>query len=111
LAVPLALERAGIAFDQLDAIELHEPFAATVLAIFKLGKERFGHDWAGKNAAGALNAHGGSIALGHPLGATGTRLLLNLLYAFERGPESRYGMLAACAQGGIGGALVVEKTH
>ena len=111
LAASLALERAGIGFDQLDAIELHEPFAATVLAIFKVGKERFGHDWAGKNAAGALNPHGGSIALGHPLGATGTRLLLNLLYGLKRAPQSRYGMLAACAQGGIGGALVVEKAN
>lgn len=109
LAAPVALKRAAVAFDALDLIELHEPFAATVLALFKVGRERFGHDWAGKNASGALNAHGGSIALGHPLGATGVRLLLNLLYGLKRDPKSRYGMLAACAGGGVGGAMVVEK--
>jgi len=109
LAVPVALKHAGVSFDQLDQIELHEPFAATVLSIFKVGRERFGHDWAGKNAAGMLNPHGGSIALGHPLGATGTRLLLNLLYGLKRDPKARYGMLAACAGGGMGGAMVVEK--
>ena len=109
LAAPVALARAGIAFDELDLIELHEPFAATVLAIFKVGLERFGHDWAGKNASGALNANGGSIALGHPLGATGVRLLLNLLYGLKRDPQSRCGMLAACAGGGVGGAMVISR--
>jgi len=109
LAAPVALERAGIKFDALDQIELHEPFAATVLSIFKLGKEKFGHDWAAKNAAGALNPNGGSIALGHPLGATGARLMLNLVHALKKNPKGRYGMLAACAGGGMGGSLVVER--
>lgn len=109
LAAPIALERAGVKFEQLDQIELHEPFAATVLAIFKLGKQKYGHDWQAKYDAGALNPHGGSIALGHPLGATGARLMLNLLYALKANPKSKYGMLAACAGGGVGGAIVVEK--
>jgi acetyl-CoA acetyltransferase len=109
LAAPVALKRAGVAFDALDQIELHEPFAATVLSIFKLGKDKFGHDWAAKNKAGALNPNGGSIALGHPLGATGARLMLNLVHALRQNPKGRYGMLAACAGGGMGGALVVEK--
>lgn len=109
LAAPVALQRAGVSFDALDQIELHEPFAATVLSIFKLGKEKFGHDWAAKNASGALNPNGGSIAVGHPLGATGARLLLNLVHALRGNPKGRYGMLAACAGGGMGGALVVEK--
>ncbi len=109
LAAPIALKNAGISFDALDQIELHEPFAATVLSIFKLGKERFGHDWQAKHASGALNPHGGSIALGHPLGATGARLMLNALYAMKLDPKSRFGMIAACAGGGMGGAMVVEK--
>ena len=109
LAAPQALERSGITFDQLDQIELHEPFAATVLSIFKLGKEKFGHDWRAKYDAGALNPNGGSIAIGHPLGATGTRLLLNLLDALKGNPNGKYGMIAACAGGGMGGALVVQK--
>lgn len=109
LTAPVALQRAGISFDALDQIELHEPFAATVLSIFKLGKDKFGHDWAAKNASGALNPNGGSIAVGHPLGATGARLALNLVHALRGNPKGRYGMLAACAGGGMGGALVVEK--
>jgi len=109
LAAPVALSRAGISFDALDQIELHEPFAATVLSIFKLGKEKFGHDWAAKNASGALNPNGGSIAVGHPLGATGARLMLNLAHALRKNPKGRYGMLSACAGGGVGGALVIER--
>lgn len=109
LSAPVALQRAGVSFDALDQIELHEPFAATVLSIFKLGKDKFGHDWAAKNASGALNPNGGSIAVGHPLGATGARLALNLVHALRGNPKGRYGMLAACAGGGMGGALVVEK--
>jgi acetyl-CoA acetyltransferase family protein len=109
LAAPVALQRAGVSFDALDQIELHEPFAATVLSIFKLGRDKFGHDWAAKNKSGALNPNGGSVALGHPLGATGARLALNLVHALRKNPKGRYGMLAACAGGGMGGALVVEK--
>ncbi len=109
LAAPVALEKAGVKFQDLDDIELHEPFAATVLSIFKMGKEKFGHDWRAKFEAGKLNPHGGSIALGHPLGATGARLLLNALYALKKDPKARLGLIAACAGGGMGGAMVVEK--
>ena len=109
LAAPVALKNAGVQFSDLDQVELHEPFAATVLSIFKLGKERFGHDWEAKFKSGALNPNGGSLALGHPLGATGARLLLNLLGALQENPRGKLGMLAACAGGGMGGALVVEK--
>ncbi len=109
LAAPVALERAGLPFDALDQIELHEPFAATVLSIFKVGKDTFGHDWAAKDAAGKLNPNGGSLAMGHPLGATGARLMLNLLYAMKADPSKKSGMIAACAGGGMGGAMVVKK--
>jgi len=108
LAAPLALKTAGIPFAQLDRIELHEPFAATVLSIFKLGPE-YGCDWRAKYESGALNPNGGSIALGHPLGATGTRLVLNLIHALAEDPRARLGLAAACAGGGTGGALVLEK--
>lgn len=109
LAAPVALQRSGVKFEELDQIELHEPFAATVLSIFKLGKEKFGHDWTAKYQSGALNPNGGSIAVGHPLGATGARLMLNLVHALRANAKGRYGMLAACAGGGMGGALVIEK--
>ncbi len=108
LAAPVALKHAGIQFKDLDQIELHEPFAATVLSIFKVGKERFGHDWEGMFKSKKMNPNGGSISLGHPLGATGIRLLLNVIYAL-RDSGGRYGMTAACAGGGMGGALVVER--
>lgn len=109
LAAPTALKRAGVKFEELDQIELHEPFAATVLSIFKLGKDKFGHDWEAKNKSGALNPNGGSLAVGHPLGATGARLMLNLVHALKNNPKGRHGMLAACAGGGMGGAMVVSK--
>ncbi|MBI3289523.1 MAG: thiolase family protein [Elusimicrobia bacterium] len=109
LAAPVALKHAGMKFEDLDQIELHEPFAATVLSIFKLGKAKFGHDWDVKYKSGALNPNGGSIAVGHPLGATGARLMLNLLHALKANPKGRRGMLAACAGGGMGGAMVVER--
>ena len=75
------------------------------------GKRKFGHDWEAKYKSGALNPNGGSLAVGHPLGATGARLMLNLAHALKADPKSRRGMLAACAGGGMGGALVVEKTN
>jgi acetyl-CoA C-acetyltransferase len=108
LAAPVALQSAGLKFSDLDHVELHEPFAATVLSIFKLGPEH-GCDWKAKYESGALNPNGGSIALGHPLGATGTRLVLNLMYSLAEDPKARLGLAAACAGGGTGGALVLEK--
>ncbi|MEI8192139.1 MAG: thiolase family protein, partial [candidate division NC10 bacterium] len=109
LAVPAALRNCGLRFEDLSQIELHEPFAATVLSIFALGRERFGHDWEGKFKAGALNPNGGSISLGHPLGATGARLLLNLLGALAENSGARYGLATGCAGGGMGGAMILEK--
>jgi acetyl-CoA C-acetyltransferase len=108
LAAPVALQSAGVSFTDMDHVELHEPFAATVLSIFKIGPEH-GCDWRAKYDAGALNPNGGSIALGHPLGATGTRLVLNLMYSLREDPKARLGLAAACAGGGTGGALVLEK--
>lgn len=108
LAAPVALESAGVKFADMDRVELHEPFAATVLSIFKLGPEH-GCDWKAKYESGALNPNGGSIALGHPLGATGARLILNLMHALREDPKARLGLAAACAGGGTGGALVLEK--
>jgi acetyl-CoA C-acetyltransferase len=109
LAANAALKASGVGFDALDRVELHEPFAASALAVFALGRREFGHDWEGKYRAGAVNPNGSSLALGHPLGATGARVLLSLLYGMKEDPKARLGMIAACAEGGMGGALVVEK--
>ncbi len=104
-----ALERADLKFDDLDQIELHEAFAATCLSIFHLGREKFGQSWRELWEKKRLNPHGGSIPLGHPLAATGTRIVLNLLYALKENPEAKFGMATACAAGGLGGAMIIEK--
>ena len=104
-----ALERAGIGFDQIDLIELHEAFSATCLAIFKVGREKYGHHWESKWKDGKLNPNGGSIPLGHPLAATGTRIVLNALYQMKKKPEIKYALATACAAGGLGGAMIIKK--
>ena len=104
-----ALERAGIGFDQIDLIELHEAFAATCLSVFKVGREKYGHHWESKWKDGKLNPNGGSIPLGHPLAATGTRIVLNALYQMKAKPEIRYALSTACAAGGLGGAMLLKK--
>jgi acetyl-CoA C-acetyltransferase len=104
-----ALERAALKFDQLDHIELHEAFAATCLSIFKVGREKYNQHWESKWKDGKLNPNGGSIPLGHPLAATGTRIVLNALYQMKRQPDIRYALATACAAGGLGGAMIIKK--
>jgi acetyl-CoA acetyltransferase family protein len=108
-ATQTALDRAGLKFSDLDKIELHEAFAATCLSIFKVGRDRFKHDWKKMWDEKKLNPHGGSIPLGHPLAATGTRIVLNLLYAMKKNPNARLGLATACAAGGLGGAMIIER--
>lgn len=108
-ATDMALKRAGIPFDQLDDVELHEAFAATCLSIFKAGKEKYGQDWQKKYEAGRVNPHGGTIALGHPLAATGTRIVLNALYEMKTNPKVNRALATACAAGGLGGAIILKR--
>jgi acetyl-CoA acyltransferase 2 len=93
-----ALEKAGLKLDDIDLIEVNEAFAAQVLAVQK----ELGIDPA------KLNVNGGAIALGHPLGATGTRLVLTLLYELKRRGK-KYGLATACIGGGQGIAVIVES--
>jgi acetyl-CoA C-acetyltransferase len=108
-ATETALEMAKLKFSDIGNIELHEAFAATCLSIFHVGKKEKGQDWQSLWDKKTLNPNGGSIPLGHPLAATGTRIVLNLLYAMKNNPQSRLGLAAACAAGGIGGAIIIEK--
>ncbi|MBL0058073.1 MAG: thiolase family protein [Elusimicrobia bacterium] len=108
-AASVALERAGIHFSDLDHVELHEAFAATCLSIFRVGKEKYRQNWDAAKEKGIVNPNGGTLALGHPLAATGVRLLLNLIYAMKEDPNSRLGMAAACASGGLGGAMILRR--
>ena len=97
-ATKLALQKAGLKLDDIDLIELNEAFAAQALAVVKelgINPEK-------------LNVNGGAIALGHPLGATGTRLLLMLLYELRR-RKAKYGLATACIGGGQGITVVVEN--
>ncbi len=97
-ATQKALQLAGLKLDQMDLIEVNEAFAPQYLAVEKaLGLNR-----------DRVNVNGGAIALGHPLGATGTRLLLTLLLELRR-RQKRYGLATACIGGGQGIAMIVES--
>jgi acetyl-CoA acetyltransferase family protein len=93
-----ALERAGLRLAEIDLIEVNEAFAAQYLAVERdLGLDR-----------DRVNVNGGAIALGHPLGATGTRLVLTLLLELRR-RKARFGLATACIGGGQGIAIIVES--
>ena len=103
-AVPTALERAGIGWADLDVVEMHEAFASQVLSNIQGFEQR--HGWSVDRDR--VNVMGGSIAIGHPFGATGARLVTTLAYEMQR-RESRYGLVSVCAQGGLGSAIVLER--
>jgi acetyl-CoA acyltransferase len=102
-AVPKALERAGIQWKDLGVIEVHEAFAAQVLSNLQ-GWEALG--W--EINEDIINVMGGSIAIGHPFGATGTRLVTTLANELTR-RDVQFGLLSICAQGGMGFAMVLER--
>jgi acetyl-CoA C-acetyltransferase len=108
-ATKLALDRVGLKFEDIDNIELHEAFAATCLSIFHVAKDKYGQDWKTKWENKQLNPNGGTIPLGHPLAATGTRIVLNLMHAMKNDPKAKLGVATACAAGGLGGAMIIEK--
>jgi acetyl-CoA C-acetyltransferase len=96
-----ALERAGLELSDIDVVELNEAFAAQSLAVIReLGIERLDSD--------RLNPHGGAIALGHPIGASGSRILVTLLHEMRRSHRHR-GLAALCVGGGQGQAMIVRN--
>ena len=108
------LEKTGLSLRDIDRIELNEAFAAQVIANEKafasdtFAKEQLGRGQAlGEIDRGKLNVNGGAIALGHPVGATGTRLVLTVLKELRR-RGLRYGLATLCIGGGQGGAMLVE---
>ncbi|MGH3185605.1 MAG: thiolase family protein, partial [Streptosporangiaceae bacterium] len=97
-AIPRALRRAGIKLEEIALIELNEAFAAQALAVIAaahLDPER-------------VNVNGGAIALGHPLGCTGAKLLATLLHELQR-RKARWGLVTMCVGGGQGAAAVIEN--
>jgi acetyl-CoA acyltransferase len=102
-AVPQALARAGLAWRDIGLVEMHEAFAAQVLSNFQ-GFEQLG--W--EVNRDIVNVMGGSIAIGHPFGATGARVVTTLVNEMHR-RAVRFGLVSVCAQGGMGSAIVFEN--
>lgn len=100
-SVPKALARGGLALTDIDLIELNEAFAAQSLAV-GMELDDQGWDW------GKVNVNGGAIALGHPVGSTGTRITITLLNEMEKRDVS-LGIATACVGGGMGGTLIIER--
>ena len=97
----MALEKAGLTLEQIDLIELHEAFAAQLLANCReLGLTENDYD--------RLNVNGSCVALGHPLGATGVRILTTLLHEMLR-REAKTALIGICGGGGMGVASVLER--
>jgi acetyl-CoA C-acetyltransferase len=97
-AISKALERAGLKLDDIDIIELNEAFAAQILAVERELK------W----DRSIVNVHGGAIALGHPVGATGAKILTTLIYALKD-RDKKLGLVSLCIGGGQGVAIVIER--
>jgi acetyl-CoA C-acetyltransferase len=98
VAIPLALKKAGLSLKEVQLVELNEAFAAQVIACEKvLGLDR-----------NILNVNGGAIAIGHPVGMTGTRIVLTLLHEMKR-RKLNIGVAALCVGGGQGAAVVLER--
>jgi acetyl-CoA C-acetyltransferase len=95
-----ALEKAGLTVDDLDLIEANEAFAAQSIAV--------GRDMGWADKMEKVNVNGGAIAIGHPVGASGARILVTLLYEMQK-RESKYGLATLCIGGGMGTAMVVER--
>ena len=101
LATKKALERAGLSLDDVGLIELNEAFAAQVLAVL--------YEWGMDPEDERLNPNGGAIALGHPIGCSGARILTTLLHEMGRRPEVQFGLASMCIGVGQGIAMIVEK--
>jgi acetyl-CoA C-acetyltransferase len=97
-AIPAALEKAGLSLADIDLIEINEAFAVQVLACIRelsISSEK-------------INVYGGAIALGHPVGATGAKILTTLIYALKR-KERKFGLAALCIGGGQGVCMIIEN--
>ncbi|MEI6813232.1 MAG: acetyl-CoA C-acyltransferase FadI [bacterium] len=114
LAAPMALQRAGLTLRDIDLVEMHEAFAAQVLSNLR-GFES--QQWAeragfskpvGEVDRSTLNVMGGSLAIGHPFGATGARITTTLVNELER-RGGQFGLMTVCAAGGLGFSMVVER--
>ena len=116
-STPVALKRAGLNFSDIGLVELNEAFSVQVMSCQKaLASDKFGREKLGLSGAVGelrdeiLNVNGGAVALGHPVGATGTRLVLTLMKEMQR-RDVEFGLATLCIGGGQGGAMVLERTN
>lgn len=116
-STPLALKRGGLTLKDIGIVELNEAFAAQVLSCVKaLGSDKFAQEKLGLSSKvgdidmNIINVNGGAIALGHPVGATGTRLALTLAHEMKR-KKVQYGLATLCIGGGQGGSLILENEN
>ena len=114
-SMPKALERSGYKLQDMDLVEIHEAFAAVVLSVLqKLSSKKFAEEKLGRaDAVGdiddhKLNVNGGAIALGHPFGATGARMIMTTLNELKRRGKN-LGLLGICAAGGLAASVVLER--
>lgn len=114
-AIPQVLDKANLALKDMELIEINEAFAIQVLACLKLlasekfAKEnKFSSSTVGEIELDKLNVNGGAVALGHPVGTTGTRMILTLLKEMKR-RNAKFGLASLCIGGGQGGAIVLER--
>ena len=114
LAAPVALQRAGLALADIDLVEMHEAFAAQVLSNLQGFESTYWAERAGFSEPlgvvdrSRFNVMGGSIAIGHPFGATGARITTTLANELAR-RGGQFGLMTVCAAGGLGFAMVVER--
>jgi acetyl-CoA acyltransferase len=114
LATPMALARAGLTLADIDLVEMHEAFAAQVLANIKVwGSDKLCREAGLDGAIGEVdmdtfNVNGGSIPIGHPFGATGARMVMQLASQMQR-RDVNLGLLTLCAAGGLGFTMVLER--
>lgn len=116
-AVPRALKRAGLSLSDIDLIDMHEAFAAQVLSVLKaLGSDGFARSRLGLDKAvgeidpESINVHGGSIAIGHPFGATGARMVTTMTNEMVATGKNT-ALLAICAAGGLAAAAILERVQ
>ncbi|CAH0376214.1 unnamed protein product [Pelagomonas calceolata] len=114
-ATAKVLDMAGVSLDDIDVVEFHEAFAGQVLANFNaMSSDEFGREKLGRQGAvgtmnmDKVNPHGGSLSLGHPFGATGARLVTTAANRLQR-EGGKLALVAACADGGVGHACVLER--
>jgi acetyl-CoA acyltransferase len=113
LSTPVALERAGLGLSDMTLVDLHEAFAAQVLSVLlafeseETSRARLNRPALGRVDRDRLNVMGGSIAIGHPFGATGARITLSILNELRR-RGGGFGLIGVCAAGGLGFSMVVE---